>query len=28
LIFSGAKTKKIKDNENLSDALEELDLSA
>ena len=28
LIFSGAKTKKIKDKENLSAALEELDLSA
>ena len=28
LIFSGAKTKKIKDKENLSAALDELDLSA
>lgn len=28
LIFTGAKAKKIKDNENLGDALEELDLSA
>ena len=28
LIFSGAKTRKIKDDDNLSDALDELDLSA
>jgi hypothetical protein len=28
LIFTGAKAKKIKDDENLGDALEELDLSA
>ena len=28
LIFTGAKTKKIKDDENLGDALDELDLSA
>ena len=28
LIFTGAKAKKIKDNENLGDALEELDLSS
>ena len=28
LIFIGAKTKKIKDDKNLGDALDELDLSA
>jgi hypothetical protein len=28
LIFTGAKVKKIKDEENLGDALDELDLSA